>query len=370
MNHTRRTSILIVLLGGLLVGCSADSSNQEQAETQETLNQVDIPKVDVHTHYYHARPYLQSMLEDWNMRAVVVDLFVDENSTRESWESALTVHENHPERIYLCTSFDPSSFNEPDFAEQTIGQLKTDINEHGAIMVKVWKNIGMVYKDEDGAYIQIDDPRFQPIWDFLKERDIPVLAHIGEPRAAWRPLDERSPHYTYYKNHPQYHNYKNSTVPEWTTIMEARDNWLEKNPELTVIGAHLGSMAYDTDEIAKRLDKYPNFYVDTAERFGDLAIQDNEKVRQFFIDYQDRILYGTDMMTGNPLTVTANEDVEREEELSRQRLNIHWQYLTGDQQMTFERTGTSFTAETMGLNLPREVIEKFYYENAERLLDL
>lgn len=366
---------IILILVVALSGCT-DTGEQEgeqtgmTTETSETLRQGDLPKIDFHTHYYYDRDYLVPILEDWNMRAMSVDVFTEEDApSREDWKAMKALRDAHSERFLLCTAFDASKIDEPDFAENVIAQLKQDI-EDGAVMVKVWKNVGMVIKDESGEYIQIDDPRFQPIWDFMAEEDIPLLTHIGEPRAAWEPLDEESPHYTYYKNNPEYHNYNNDEVPSWETIMEARDRFLEKNPDLTVIGAHLGSLAYDVDEVSKRLDKYPNFYVEPAERFGDLAIQPSENVREFILEYQDRFLYGTDLRARPAARKLSDDELQEEREGIEKRLEVHWQYLTSADSLTFVRTNSSFTTPTRGLNLPQDVIEKVYFENAAQLLDL
>ena len=84
-------------------------------------------------------------------------------------------------------------------------------------------------------------------------------------------------------------------TPEKQTILQARDHLLAMNPDLRVVGAHLGSMENDLDDLSTRLDRYPNFAVDTAARVRTLAIQPRDKVRAFILKYQDRILYGTDL---------------------------------------------------------------------------
>lgn len=343
-------------------GCT---SAPEQAQPVDVEN---MPRIDFHTHYTYHRDYLNSVLDEWNMQAVVVD--VVHGPARERWAAMKAHHAENSDRLILCTSFDASRIDEPDFAENVIASLKQDIAD-GAKIVKVWKNIGMVFKDQAGQFIQIDDPRFQPIWDYLTEQRIPVLAHIGEPRAAWLPLDPKDPHYDYYANHPQYHAYNLPEIPRWETIIAARDRWLERNPNLVVVGAHMGSMAYDVDEVAKRLDAYPNFYVDTAERFGDLAIQPSDKVRQFFITYQDRIVFGTDLGTGRPVEELSEEELQAErEDLIRRRLEVTWEYVSSSDSLEFVRTGTPFKTQTQGLGLPADVLEKFYYRNAVRILGL
>jgi predicted TIM-barrel fold metal-dependent hydrolase len=272
-----------------------------------------------------------------------------------------------PKRLMLCASFDATLIDAPDFAEKVVEQLRLDIVD-GATMVKVWKEIGMVIKDASGAFIQIDDPRFQPIWDFLIDENIPVLAHIGEPRAAWLPLDENSPHYGYYRNNPQYHAYQHPEVPSWEAIMAARDRWLGANPELTVVGAHIGSMAYDVDEVSARLDAYPNFYAGTAARFGDLAKQPSDKVRAFFIRYQDRLLYGTDLGIGSPVTDQTAQAIQAERDRLDHRFTLHRDYLAGSDSLDFADYGMSYAAPTKGLALPDSVLRKFYAGNAMRVL--
>lgn len=362
MTWKQRTYILlsfcVLAVSVFLTGCKSSASETER-----------IPKIDFHAHYNYDRGYLSSVLDKWNMHAVSINVVRKPGSGRQAWRAMLNLHEQYPERIFLCTAFDPFRINEPNFAEEAIDQLKRDIGA-GALMVKVWKVVGMEVRDQKGDYVQIDDPRFQPIWDFLAKEDIPVLAHIGEPRAAWQPLDPESPHYGYYKDHPEYHAYKHPEIPSWETIMAARDHWLENNPDLTVIGAHLGSMAYDVEEVAKRLDAYPNFYVDTAARFGDLFNQSSEKVRSFFLKYQDRIIYGTDLGIAVPEDSVSEATTESEQARMKEMLSRHWRYLTGRDSLYSDSPTASLDTTMQSLNLPLEAVEKVYYGNAARVLDI
>ena len=59
---------------------------------------------------------------------------------------------------------------------------------------------------------------------------------------------------------------------------------------------------------SRRLDRYPNLAVDISARLGDLAFQDSAKVRDFFLAYQDRILFGTDVvMRQRPSTMSEEK---------------------------------------------------------------
>ena len=140
--------------------------------------------------------------------------------------------------------------------------------------------------------------------------------------------------------------------------MAARNKMLDKNPGLVFIGCHLASLEWSVDEIAAWLDKYPNTAVDMAARLGQLYYQtrDNrEKVRDFFFKYQDRILYGTDI-------------IDHGQEKSAFQNRIHetwlrdWEYVVTDHKMTSELINGEFT----GLQLPKDVVDKIYEGNAKK----
>ena len=134
---------------------------------------------------------------------------------------------------------------------------------------------------------------------------------------------------------------------------------LEKHPDLQFIGAHLGSLEWSVDELAKRLDKFPNMAVDMAARiphFQYQAMNEWQKVHDFFIKYQDRLLYATDLLVNDTEDTTALKK------------NIHntwvrdWAFFTTDENMQSPDVEGTF----QGLKLPREVIDKIYFRNAEK----
>ena len=119
------------------------------------------------------------------------------------------------------------------------------------------------------------------------------------------------------------------------------------------MGCHLGSLEFDTDELAKRLDAYPNFAVDTAARIVHFKVQDREKVRQFIIEYQDRILYGTDLGLRNEGSFSDNFKRIQETYYSDYR------YFATDEEIDFPSSG----GKIRGLKLPPEVLKKIFYSN-------
>src|SRR5690606_15613879 len=107
-----------------------------------------------------------------------------------------------------------------------------------------------------------------------------------------------SGNYRYFKSHPEYHMYLHPEAPSYEDQINARDHLLEKFPNLIFTGAHIGSIEWSVDEIAKRLDKFPNMNIDLSARMAHLqyqSIADYDKVRNFMLKYKDRIIYGTDI---------------------------------------------------------------------------
>ena len=132
--------------------------------------------------------------------------------------------------------------------------------------MKLYKTIGMEIKTKAASTCCPTIRSSDRCLDNIVAHHKTVVAHFAEPDSCWRPLDPASPDYSYYKQHPEEHAYRH---PEWPTklaILAARDHLLQLHPTLRVVGAHLGSMEVDVDQIAERFDHYPNFAVDTAAR--------------------------------------------------------------------------------------------------------
>ena len=142
------------------------------------------------------------------------------------------------------------------------------------------------------------------------------------------------------------------TIGELKTLLAARDRLLERHPKLRVVGAHLGSMELDIDEIARHFDRYPNFAVDTAARMEYLMLQPREKVRDFLVKYQDRVLYGTDGVF-QLYDSTANARKEWEGTYARD-----WKFLATEESLEYQGR------KIQGLKLPVSVLRKIFHDNA------
>ena len=318
---------------------------------------AEMDPIDSHTHVYGDNPAFNAFLKRLNLHLVDICVLDDRDpffkALKPQLRGVLEVIHGSGGHASLCTTFSPYSFEDPGFARQAIRQLNENFSE-GAVAVKIYKTIGMEIKTKSGKYLLPDDPVFEPIYGDIAAHNRTVIAHIAEPTSCWQPPNPASPDYDYYKEHPQEYAYLHPDWPSKATILAARDHMLAENPKLRVVGAHLGSMELDVDEIAKRFDRYPNFAVDTAARVPYLMLQPREKVRAFMIKYQDRVLFGTDLgLMPQDNTVEALRGW-------RSTYARDWKYFSTDEIIQYKGH------ETQGLMLPEPVLRKLYHDNAVR----
>lgn len=324
----------------------------------------EVVKTDVHIHIFTERDDFMEVASDMNFRVVNVALDIRNNlaSVRSKFRFGEAQQKNHPSSVETVTAFSMEGWDDPGWLDTNLAWLDSCI-DRGAIAVKIWKNIGMVFRDKDNKLIMIDNPRFDSIFKMLADRKVPVLGHLGEPKNCWLPLEEMTTNNdrNYFGRHPEYHMYRHPDFPSYEDQIAARDRMLEKNPSLVFVGAHMGSLEWSVDELAKHFDRFPNMAVDLAARMGQVFYQtahDREKVRDFFIKYQDRLLYATDM--------GAEEDdtkADLEKKLGSTWMR-DWEFFVTDDTLTSNLVNEPYR----GLKLPREVVDKIYNGNARKWL--
>lgn len=275
--------------------------NRPLDDTPQPVYHIGMTRVDAHIHWNGDHEQWSDFLAQEDIKQINICV----NHGGKDWrgESAYTrdLAARHPERFAWITTFDLPGFEDGEYAQKVIEDIGKDVRE-GAVGCKIWKNVGMEVRTPEGEWMMPDHSILDPIYAYLTKEEIPLVAHLGEPLACWSPLDESSPHYGYYVHHPEWHLHGRSDVPSHAQIIQARDRVLEQHPDLRVIGAHLGSLEYDVAEVVTRLDRFPNFAVDTSARMHDLAIQDDDTVREFLQTYHDRVLWGTDLVGVEPMT--------------------------------------------------------------------
>jgi predicted TIM-barrel fold metal-dependent hydrolase len=344
---------LVIAASGMCFAASSTYSVEDFAR---------VEKIDTHVHLHGELPIFMSRAEADKFRLLTINVnYGDFPAVEKQLEEAVALRRAYPGRVEFAGTFDASGSQDPAWLERAQSQVRAALKQ-GAIAIKVWKDIGMQYRDADGSVVMIDDTRFAPVFHELESRHVVVLGHQGEPRNAWLPLSEMTVRgdREYFEGHPQYHMFSQPQWPSYEQQIAARDRFLDRYKHLRYVGLHLASLEWNVDRIAEFLRRYPHASVDLAARMVHLELQassDREKVRQFFVEFQDRILYATD------LTRTSEQsDAEFADEAHRAWMH-DWQFLTGEAEMK----SSDFDAPFHGLALPRGVVDKIYRKNAQRM---
>lgn len=325
-----------------------------------------VLKIDSHVHIRTDKGTFEELAREDNF--MLITLGVDHGDSldiEEQHHFARLSAQKYPGRVFYGPTFlfDTAGWGTDDWSRRVISKLETDLQ--GAITVKIWKNIGMTVRDRSGRFIMVDDPGLKPVIDFIHSKNLPVTGHLGEPRNCWLPLEEMTVRgdSSYFARNPQYHMYLHPDYPSYEDQINARDNMLAKNPDLTFIGCHLASLEWNVDSLSKRLDRFPNMAVDISARISHLQYQtmhDRKRVRDFCIKYQDRLLYGTDVGESG----TSNPEGFRTR--MRRTWTEDWKYFVTDEEMT----SGSFSGTFRGIKLPKEVVDKIYSGNAIKWYNL
>lgn len=319
-----------------------------------------VRKADVHTHLFTANTAIAEQGKADNF--LVLDVNLEELAILpldRQRHMALFQQARYPRQSAFLSAFSTVGFESTDWTSRTIAQLKKDFDD-GALGIKIWKNIGMTLRDSTGRFIMIDDPRFDSVINFVAQSGKSVMGHLGEPRNCWLPLDQMTvtSDSSYYAEHPEYHMYQHPEYPNYEAQIKARDNFLQRHRDLRFVAAHLGSLEWNVDELAKRLDQFPNMAADLTERICHLQYQsqkDYKRVRDFILRYQDRLIYGTDIHLDSTTT-----DIREFKQHVHKIWTDDWEYFVTDHTLQSESVKGNF----MGLKLPKTVVDKIFFTNA------
>lgn len=349
--------LIIVCIVGILQSC--------QPKYYSEADYFKVPKIDAHVHFSTTDARILGRAAEGNLKFITINV----NSATDvslQHDTAVVLVRKFPRQIhYLATfAFDTAAWNAGTWQQQTLAELEK-YTAGGAVGVKLWKNIGMVERDRNGKFIMVSDARFDPVIALVEQKGLPLTCHLGEPKNCWLPLDSMTVNNdrNYFSRHPEYHMFLHPEFPSYQDQLDARDSLLVKHPNLKVIGCHLASEEWSVDQLARTLDRFPNLAVDLAARICHLqhqSIANREKVRDFLINYQDRIIYGTDMAYS-----AGKLDSAFFASFHKGRLN-DWNFFTSAIEMQSRDVNGIFT----GLQLPREVVDKIFYLNAVKWYNL
>jgi predicted TIM-barrel fold metal-dependent hydrolase len=343
----------LMLLAFLSQGHSQEMSFEEYnpkstlVVTENIVEKAKYPFIDIHSHHFKMATQdlseLIASMDNMNM-AVLVNL---SGGSGEGLKNMMdNINRNYPNRIVVFANVNFDGVGNPDWADNAVRQLEEDV-KNGAKGLKIYKSLGLRNKDIDGNRITIDDRRLDPIWAKCGELGIPVLIHAADPKSFWDPMDSSNERWLELKTRPRRKRSANNPAP-WEQIIEEQHTMFKKHPQTKFINAHMGWYANNLQKLAELMEEMPNMYVGIGAVIAELGRQPRN-AHNFFIKYQDRILFGKDSY-------------------QPKEFPTYFRVLeTADEYFPYYKKYHAFWA-MYGLDLPDEVLKKVYYKNAIKLL--
>jgi predicted TIM-barrel fold metal-dependent hydrolase len=307
-----------------------------------------VPAIDYHNHLDAQDPTeVLAVMDSCGIEHVV-------NITMQVGETALGLMKKFGDaakgRFSTIAWMDWRDLHEHGFFSRSVERLERLV-ERGARGIKLWKDLGLQLKDSGGKLLRIDDERLAPLFEKARELSVPVMFHTADPDAFFLPIDRFNERYEELAAHPDW-SFHGSLYSK-RELLEQRDRVFARHPKTTFVAAHVAESAENLTYVREMLDRHPNVSVDIGARTAELGRQPY-RARQFFIDYADRILFGTDLLP----------DVHM--------YRLHFRFLETDDEYFEYPSHASRQGRwnIYGLHLPEEVLRRVYRENALRLLGL
>lgn len=369
----RLTGALVLSLATMLAGCNHKSPSQSgvgDVVTVDRWRRAAWPAIDVHTHLDpRATERVIAMMNERNVRIAV--------NLSGGWEGAgleesLAVERATNGRIVPFCNVDWRGAMAAGWVERQAEILR----RCAALGVRGWKIqkvLGLYLTDVvDGSRVHVDDRRLDVLFELAGQLGLVVLIHVGDPRAFFEPAVPSNERWDELRAHPAW-SFSDPRYPRWNEVLDELERRVLRHPHTTFIGAHFGNAAEDPDRVERLLVRAPNYYIDTAARVPEFGRHDPGRMRRFFVRWQDRVLFGTDLGVGPEpeqlMLGSTGEAPPTPRDIDRFWRSTFRYFESSDRR--FENpTAIQGRWSIDGVGLPTGVLRKLYSVNAARLLHL
>jgi predicted TIM-barrel fold metal-dependent hydrolase len=236
----------------------------------------------------------------------------------------------------------------PGSGAKIAAQLEEDVKTGAVGIGEIMKGFGLSTRKADGSRLAMDDPELDVVWETAGKLGIPVFVHTADPAEFFQPWDYTNERWLEMALFESRRFFDRSRFPAFDDLMAERDRMIAKHPKTKWVVAHMSWYANDLGKLGRLFDKYPNVYTELGAVLYDLGRQPRF-AREFFVKYQDRILFGKDAFEPDEYP-------------------YYWRvFETADEYFDYYRDYHAFW-KLYGLDLPDVVLQKVYYGNALKII--
>jgi predicted TIM-barrel fold metal-dependent hydrolase len=322
---------------------------------------ADVPIVDGHVHFSDPER-MEDLLELMDIVPMMRANLVSTPNSRPVAASGvnhnpalIAFKARHPGRVYLSGGLDyVQAFADRSRAAERLGAQVRTLKRIGFDGLKLIEGKPTARRR---FLLPLDAPEYEGMWAALEASGLPVVWHVADPEEFWDP--ERCPPFARERGWC----YADDGYPSKESLYAEVDHVLARHPRLRIIFAHFYFLSADLERAERFLDAHPTvcFDLTPGSEMYDNFTRNYDAARAFFLRYQDRLVYGTDI---------SSRGLARDK---RGSLALAWLVrasLERDDLFTVPGREGFMPADLeghRGLALPREVLAKIYHANLERL---
>jgi predicted TIM-barrel fold metal-dependent hydrolase len=286
------------------------------------VEKAKYPAIDIHTHVYAKN---DEEIKRWieTMDACGIDkTIVLTGATGKGFDETMKMYAPYTDRFELWCGFDYTGFEEPGYGPAAVKELeRCFMNGAKGVGEIMFKGKGIPPSSQRKSIMVPDDPRFDLLFEKCGELGIPVNIHVAEDQWMYETMDESNDGLI---NASKWHIKMENGAKSREEMLQHFEKALKKHPKTIFIAAHLANCCADLSRLGEMFDKYPNLYADVSARFGEIG-PIPRFAGTFFEKYQDRIVYGTDMMFTEKVYRTTFRILETaDEHFYEPRYHYHW----------------------------------------------
>lgn len=326
-------------------------------------------RIDVHVHCSPSA--LDRLVAIMDAEGIARAVNLSGGHSRGILEEQLRLSRAHNERVVVYTSPPWAETLRPDYGPRLAKALR-EAADLGARGLKISKGLGLGVRGPHGELLRIDEPQLDELFETAGQLKLPVMIHSGDPIAFWRPVGHANERHAELEAHPGWSLY-GKPVPSFDELYAQLEARIARHPGTTFVSVHFGNCAEQPERVAQSLRRHPHLIIDTAARIPEIGRHPVATMRAFFEEFQDRILFGSDLGVGphpSPLFLGSSGSQPPTQEQQRLFFEATRRYFESDAQNIPHPTPIQGDWLIDGLGLPSSLLEKLYVTNAQRSLGL